>query len=180
MSTPFMAQIEIFSFNFAPKGWAQCNGQLLPINQNQALFALLGTMYGGDGRVNFALPDLRGRIPISMGGQNTLGERAGQEFVTLNISSMPQHIHTMMADGTTAATNNTITPTTSTVMGNSGGQQSPGGPFGVSIYSNAAPNNALAPGVVSNVGGSQPHENRMPFLVLNFCIALQGIFPSQN
>jgi len=101
MSTPFMGQIEIFSFNFAPKGWAQCNGQLLPINQNQALFSLLGTTYGGDGRVNFGLPDLRSRLPISFGPQNTLGARGGEENHTLISGEMAQHTHQMMADGTT-------------------------------------------------------------------------------
>jgi microcystin-dependent protein len=182
MSTPFMGQIEIFAFNFAPKGWAQCNGQLLPINQNQPLFALLGTTYGGDGRVNFALPDLRGRVPISFGASNTLGTRAGEEFHTLIQSEMPQHNHGMFADGTTATANNKNTPGPpgTSVLGNSGGTQNPGAPFGVSIYSSANPNSTLAPGVVGNTGGSQPHENRMPFLVLNCCIALQGIFPSPN
>jgi microcystin-dependent protein len=176
-----MGQIEIFSFNFAPKGWAQCNGQLLPINQNQALFSLLGTMYGGNGQTTFALPDLRGRVPISF-GQNVQGSAAGSEFVTLINNTMAAHNHAMMADGNTAATSNINSPGASgtTVLGNSGGQQNPGGPFGVSIYSNANPTQILAPGVVSNVGGNQPHENRMPFLVLNFCIALQGIFPSRN
>src|SRR5439155_9051269 len=114
MSTPFLGQIAIFAFGFAPKGWAQCNGQLLPINQNQALFSLLGTMYGGDGRVNFALPDLRSRIPISFGPQNTLGTRGGEENHTLNSGEMAQHTHQMKADGTTAAGNNVSSP------GNSG------------------------------------------------------------
>jgi microcystin-dependent protein len=182
MSTPFMAQIEIFSFNFAPKGWVQCNGQLLPINQNQALFSLLGTTFGGDGRVNFALPDLRSRIPVSFGQQNTLGTRAGEESHTVIQSEMPQHNHLMKADGTTATASNTFSPGTSgtTVLGNSGGTQSPGAPFSVSIYSAGSPNNSLAPGVISNAGGSQPHSNMQPYLTLNFCIALQGIFPSQT
>jgi microcystin-dependent protein len=182
MSTPFMAQIEIFSFNFAPKGWALCNGQLLPINQNQALFSLLGTTFGGDGRVNFALPDLRSRIPVSFGPQNLLGARAGEESHAVILSEMPAHIHDMRADGTTATASNTSAPGNSgtTVMGNSGGTQSPGAPFSVSIYSGANPNNSLAPGVISHSGGSQPHSNIQPYLTLNFCIALQGIFPSQN
>jgi len=110
MSTPFMGQIEIFSFNFAPKGWALCNGQLLPINQNQALFSLLGTMYGGNGQTTFALPDLRSRIPISMGPQNTIGTRAGQESHTLTQSEMPAHNHALNADATTAATSSVSTP----------------------------------------------------------------------
>jgi microcystin-dependent protein len=181
MSTPFLAQIEIFSFNFAPKGWAQCNGQLLPINQNQALFSLLGTQFGGDGRVNFALPDMRSRIPISM-GQNVIGARAGEENHTIVSSEMAAHTHQMMADGTTAAASNTSTAGTSgtSVMGNSGGIQSPPGSFTVSIYSSGNPNGALAPGVIGNNGGSQAHTNIQPYLTLCFCIALQGIFPSQN
>jgi microcystin-dependent protein len=182
MSTPFLAQIEIFSFNFAPKGWAVCNGQLLPINQNQALFSLLGTTFGGDGRVNFALPDMRSRIPISMGRENVIGTRAGEESHTVTISEMPAHAHIMMADGTTQSSSNTSSPGSSgtTLLGNSGGTQSPGAPFTISIYSNQAPNNTLAPGVISNAGGSQPHTNIQPYLTLNFCIALQGIFPSRN
>jgi microcystin-dependent protein len=182
MSTPFMAQIEIFSFNFAPKGWAQCNGQLLPINQNQALFSLLGTTFGGDGRVNFALPDMRSRIPVSFGTQTVLGERAGSESVTLLQSTMPAHTHQMLADGATPTSSNGPSPgaSGSTVLGNSGGTQSPGAPFTVSIYSNAGPNGAMDPRVVGNAGGSQPHTNIQPYLTLNFCISLQGIFPSQN
>jgi microcystin-dependent protein len=178
MSTPFMGQIEIFSFNFAPKGWAQCNGQFLPINQNQALFSLLGTMYGGNGQTTFALPDLRGRIPISF-NTNTIGQAGGQEFVTLNTSTMAAHNHTMMAS-TTAG--NAFTPGAagSSVLAQSNGVITPTGSFTVTIYNPGGPNNVLAPGVVSPIGGNQPHENRMPFLVLNFCIALQGIFPSQN
>jgi microcystin-dependent protein len=182
MSTPFLAQIEIFSFNFAPKGWALCNGQLLPINQNQALFSLLGTTFGGDGRVNFGLPDMRSRIPVSFGQQNVLGTRAGEESHTVIQSEMPAHTHAMKADGTTAASSNTSSPGNSgtTVLGNSAGTQVPGAPFPVSIYSGANPNGTLAPGVISNSGGSQAHTNIQPYLTLNFCIALQGIFPSQN
>jgi microcystin-dependent protein len=183
MSTPFMGQIEIFSFNFAPKGWAQCNGQLLPINQNQALFSLLGTMYGGNGQTTFGLPDLRGRIPLSTGPQNSaLGTVAGAEAVTINIQTMAAHPHQMNADGNTAATSNTNTPGASntTVLGNAAGQQTPGSSFIVGMYAAANPTQALAPGVVSNIGGSQAHTNMMPYLCLNFCIALNGIFPSQN
>jgi microcystin-dependent protein len=181
MSTPFMGQIEIFSFNFAPKGWALCNGQLLPINQNQALFSLLGTQFGGNGQTNFALPDLRSRIPISM-GTNIIGTAAGTESVTLNIGTMAQHTHQMKADGTTAAGSNFPTPGNSgtSVMGNSGGTQVPPGSFTVSIYSSAGVTGTLAPQVISNNGGSQPHTNIQPYLCLNFCIALQGIFPSRN
>jgi len=180
MSTPFMGQIEIFSFNFAPKGWVQCNGQFLPINQNQALFSLLGTTYGGNGQTTFALPDLRGRTPVSF-GQNTIGTAAGAEFVTLNTSMMAQHNHIMNADATTPAANQpTPGAAGSSVLGNANGTITPTGTFSVSPYSPGPPNGVMSPTVISNTGGSQPHENRMPFLVLNLCIALQGIFPSQN
>lgn len=181
MSTPFMGQIEIFSFNFAPKGWVQCTGQLLPINQNQALFSLLGTTFGGNGQTNFALPDMRSRIPISM-GTNVIGTRAGEENHTLISGEMAQHTHQMMGDAKTQASSNTSSPGSSgtTVLGNSGGTQSPGAPFAVSIYSKSNPNGTLNPAVISNVGGSQAHTNIQPYLTLNFCIALQGIFPSQN
>ncbi len=183
MSTPFLAQIEIFSFNFAPKGWAQCNGQLLPINQNQALFSLLGTTYGGDGRVNFGLPDLRSRCPISAGNGGgssyVLGQRGGEEAHTLNISEMAAHNHFIMADNTTG---NASTPATNTVLGigTNKGAANPGGTFTVSMYSSSAPNAAQANQSIANYGGSQAHTNLMPYLVLNMCIALQGIFPSQN
>jgi len=179
MSTPFLGQIEIFPFNFAPKGWALCNGQLLPINLNQALFSLLGTMYGGNGQTTFALPDLRGRIPISHGSANIIGQAGGSEFVTLTTSTMAAHNHTMMAT-TTAANQFTPGAPGSSVFGASNGVITPTGSFTVTLYNPGNPNNTLSPGVISNIGGSQPHENRMPFLVLNFCIALQGIFPSQN
>jgi microcystin-dependent protein len=182
MSTPFLGQIEIFSFNFAPKGWALCNGQLLPINQNQALFSLLGTTYGGDGRVNFALPDLRSRVPIGFGGNVALGERAGEEAHTVILSEMAQHNHALNGDSTTAASSNTFTPgaSGSSVLGNQGGTITPSGTFNVQAFSTMPPNNALNPAAIVNSGGSQPHENRMPCLVLSMCIALQGIFPSQN
>src|SRR4051812_11583162 len=168
MSEPFLSEIKIMSFNFPPKGWALCNGQLLPINQNQALFSLLGTTYGGNGQTNFALPDLRGRVPIHMGGQSkhTLGETAGTETVTITLQTMPQHIHFMQG--------------TSTV----GGDATPAGKLLAAspalIYDPPANLTTLQPGTISNVGGSQPHTNMEPYLVLNFCIALQGIFPSQN
>ncbi|MGB9365249.1 MAG: tail fiber protein [Xanthobacteraceae bacterium] len=182
MSTPFMGQIEIFSFNFPPKGWALCNGQFLPINQNQALFSLLGTMYGGNGQTTFALPDLRGRVPLSTGPENpSLGTVAGAEAVTINTQTMAGHTHTMMADGTTAAAQqNSPGASNSTVLGVSNGVTTPTGSFTVTIYAASNPTQVLAPGVVSNTGGSQAHQNVMPYLCLNFCIALNGIFPSQN
>lgn len=166
MSQPFLGEIKIVSFNFAPKGWAQCNGQLLPINQNQALFSILGTTFGGDGRVNFALPDYRGRIPIHVGQGFILGQNGGQEFHTLTQTEMPQHFHFVQAQPAAA---NLADPSGSFLAD-------------ISLKGYGPPQNllSLAPTSVSNVGGSQPHENRQPFLVLTFIIALQGIFPSQN
>ena len=168
MAEPFLSEIRIMSFDFAPKGWALCNGQLLPINQNQPLFSLLGTTYGGDGRVNFALPDLRGRVPISFGSGHTLGERGGEQAHTLTINELPQHIHFYQATSVTATAN---TPTNALMLAQSTPQN---------LY--AAPGNlaAMDARAVSNVGGSQAHMNMQPFLTLSFCIALQGIFPSQT
>jgi microcystin-dependent protein len=153
------------SFNYAPKGWAFCNGQLLPINQNQALFSLLGTTYGGDGRVNFALPNLQGRTPMHMGSTHTLGELGGEQAHTLSSSELPAHTHTWGATNTTA---NAPNPTSNLL--------------GAAAEYNASGTNLVAmyPGVLSSVGSSQPHPNMQPYLTLNFCIALQGIYPSQN
>ena len=165
MAEPFLSEIRIMSFVFAPKGWALCNGQLLPINQNQALFSLLGTTFGGDGRVNFALPDLRGRVPIHVGSGHTLGERGGEQAHTLSIAEIPTHTHVMNATSTDAAL---PIPT-----GNLLGRQAPGNPY-------IAPTQlgAMNAGTVANTGGSQAHLNMQPFLTLSFSIALQGIFPS--
>jgi microcystin-dependent protein len=180
MGTPFMSEIKIVAFNFAPKGWALCNGQLLPINQNQALFSLLGTTYGGNGQTTFALPNLQGRVPVGFGNGITQGETGGQTAHTLTQSEMPQHIHALMADASTPASSNTTTPTVNSVLGQSAGTTgTPPAPFGVNMYSTASPTAVLAPSITS-VGGSQAHENEQPYLVLNFCIALQGIFPSRN
>lgn len=170
MAEPFLSEIRIMSFVFAPRGWALCNGQLLPINQNQALFSLLGTTFGGDGRVNFALPDLRGRTPIHVGSGHTLGERGGEPSHTISIAELPTHTHVLSASS--AAGNAPV-------------------PFGPAsnILASVTPtlvygpaNNlvALNAGSVTNVGGSQAHLNMQPFLTLNFCIALQGIFPSPS
>jgi len=180
MSTPFLSEIRLMSFNFAPKGWALANGQLLPINQNQALFSLLGTTYGGDGRVNFALPDLRSRVPIHMGSGFTLGQKGGEENHTLIISELPTHTHIMNGDGTTAATSNANSPSAGNSLGQTIGVPNQGSNFAANIYSTSAPGTNLAPQTVSNVGGSQPHTNQQPYLVISFCIALQGIFPSQT
>ena len=165
MAEPFLSEIRLMSFVFAPKGWALCNGQLLPINQNQALFSLLGTTFGGDGRVNFALPDLRGRTPMHVGSGHTLGERGGEQAHTLSIAELPTHTHVLMASGTNAGTNSP----NGAVLANS-----------TAVYH--APTNltSLSPSSVTNVGGSQAHLNMQPFLTLSYCIALQGIFPSPN
>jgi microcystin-dependent protein len=166
MAEPFLSEIRIMSFVFPPKGWALCDGQLLPINQNQALFSLLGTTFGGDGRVNFGLPDLRGRAPIHVGSGHTLGERGGEQAHTLSIAEIPTHVHVWNANGSPATTN---TPTTSLVLAQSTGDNAWG------PASNLV---AMNPGTIANVGGSQAHLNMQPFLILSFCIALQGIFPS--
>ena len=165
MSEPFLSEIKLVSFNFPPKGWALCNGQLLPINQNQALFALLGTVYGGNGQTNFALPNLRGRTPVSFGAGHDLGEAAGSSAVTINIQQMPQHLHFEQAQ---PQPGNSLP-----AVGNFFAQAS-------NVYRTADNLININPASVSNVGGSQAHTNMMPYLVLNFIIALQGIFPSQN
>jgi microcystin-dependent protein len=183
MSEPFLGELKIISWNFPPKGWAFCNGQLLPINQNQPLFAILGTTYGGNGQTNFALPNLQGRMPVHTGNGITLGQLGGETAHTLNISEMAAHTHLMAADGTTASASNTNTPDPNAgkVLGQSGGSAgSPPVPFGANVYSSSNPGSTLNPAVVSNTGGSQAHDNMSPFLVLNVVIALQGIFPSQN
>ncbi|MBB4098240.1 phage tail protein [Sphingomonas kyeonggiensis] len=167
-----MGEIRLISFNFAPKGWALCNGQLLPINQNQALFSLLGTTYGGDGRVNFALPDLRGRVPIHSGDGYFLGQRDGEEAHTLSISEMPTHTHQLYASYVAGDANRANVSSVGRVLAAEAGN-----PYSASFAPTAV---TLNPATVSSIGGSQAHENRMPFQVLVYCIALQGIFPSQN
>jgi microcystin-dependent protein len=166
MSEPFLAEVRIMSFGFAPKGWAMCNGQLLQINQNQPLFALLGTTFGGNGQTTFALPDFRGCTPIHTGSGHTLGEKGGSQAVTLSSAQMPTHIHVM--NGTTAA--GTLGVAFNNLWAIS---QTP-------VYSPPANLTAINPASVTNTGGSQAHMNMQPFLTLNFCIALVGIFPSQN
>ncbi|HEX8104178.1 MAG TPA: tail fiber protein [Solirubrobacteraceae bacterium] len=165
MAEPFLSEIRIMSFGFAPKGWAQCNGQLLPINQNQPLFALLGTAFGGDGRVNFALPNLQGKTPIHAGNGHTLGEAGGEQSHTVSIAEIPAHTHVVQAS---SANSDTTIPS-----GNNLGTTA-------NLYGPVANVTTLDPSAVSNAGGSQPHLNMQPFLTLMFCIALQGIFPSPN
>lgn len=164
MAEPFLSEIRIMSFVFPPKGWALCNGQLLPINQNQGLFSLLGTTFGGDGRVNFALPDLRQRTPIHVGSGHTLGERGGEQAHTLSISEIPTHVHVAKASSNNGSTQDAANNVFGVVPGR--------------VYTDPAALTSLSPTTITTVGGSQAHLNMQPFLILSFCIALQGIFPS--
>jgi len=167
MATPYISELKIFSFGFAPKGWALANGQTLPISQNQALFSLLGTTYGGNGQTTFQLPNLQGRVPLHFGNGFSLGQTAGEESHTLLLSEIPAHTHSV---GVSNAAATSASPSSSTLAVSTA---EPYAAFGASLVDlNAA---TVAPG-----GGSEPHENRQPFLVLNVCIALQGIFPSRN
>lgn len=167
MSTPFLGEIRMFGGNFAPVGWAFCDGRLMPISENDALFNLIGTTYGGDGQETFALPDLQGRVPLHQGPAFTLGESGGVESVTLTATQIPTHTHSLMASG------------------DPGNQVNPDGALtsnsqGALIYIDDAPTLNMSVQAISVVGGSQPHENMQPFLCISFIIALFGIFPSQT
>lgn len=166
MAEPYLSEIRLFSLAFAPRGWALCDGQLMAINQNQALFSLLGTRYGGDGRTVFALPDLRGRVPIHVGNGHELGERGGAESHTLSISELPTHTHRLPATSSPAE----VDPAYGSVLAASGQD----------LYANPNDLVALHPSSIPAVGGSQAHENRQPFLTLTYCIALEGVFPSPD
>lgn len=169
MSEPFLAEVRMVGFNFAPRGWAFCDGQILPINQNQSLYSLLGTTYGGDGRTSFALPDLRGRTPIHVGASNgthhAQGQKSGEETHTLSAAEMPQHDHVAQASNSDGNVNT-----------------APGHLLARSLNTYASPGTTvpLHSGSVTNVGGGQAHDNMQPYLALNFCIALRGLFPSRN
>jgi microcystin-dependent protein len=165
MGTPYLGEIRVFSFAFAPKGWALCNGQTLAINQNTALFSLLGTTYGGNGSSTFQLPNLQGRMPVHMGNGFTEGQLGGEMNHTLITSEMPSHRHT----ATGVSTNATVAAATNATWA-----ASPKNPYATGT------NVTMAPGALSTLGGGQPHNNMPPYLTLNFCIALQGIFPSRN
>jgi microcystin-dependent protein len=165
MAEPFLSEIRIMSFNYAPQGWAMCNGQLLLINQNQALFSLLGTTFGGDGRLNFALPDMRGQTPVHVGDGWTLGQKMGEQAHTLNQSEMPAHNHVINGTSAQASSLSPVNNLWATTNANT---------FGT------APDTPLNPASMTSIGGSQAHLNMQPYLALTFCIALQGIFPSQN
>ena len=167
MSEPFLSEIRMMSFQFAPRGWALCNGQLLPINQNQALFSLLGTTYGGDGRTSFALPDLRGRTPIHVGAGYSLGQRGGEQLHTLTVTEMPQHAHQLRAS---SGLGTEPIPVAAMLAVNNL----------PSYHAPEASSTTLAGASISNTGSSQPHQNMQPYLTISFCIALQGIFPSPN
>jgi microcystin-dependent protein len=171
MSEPFLGEVRLMSFTFVPRGWAACDGQLLPINQNQALFALLGTTYGGDGRTTFALPDLRGRTPLHAGGDVTLGQTIGADSVTLTQSQIPTHTHVVQATSDAATTNN---------AGGGAGGSLANARTGTALYGPPSAPVNTNPATVGTTGASQAHENRQPYTTVMFCIALQGIFPSQN
>ncbi len=172
MSEPFLGEVRLFPYNFAPRGWAFCQGQLLPINQNQALFSLLGTTYGGDGRVTFALPDLRGRVPLSSGqgpglSDYTLGQSGGTEAVTLGVNEMPTHSHPVAANGRQ-----------SNRPGPNG--RVPGRASAGDVYAASGNGAVMAAETIVPTGGGQPHTNVQPYLAMNYCIALTGIFPSRT
>ncbi len=167
MAEAFLGEIRLFAFTFAPKGWALCNGQFLPINQNQALFALLGTTYGGDGQQTFALPNLQGRMPVGAGNGFNQGQSAGEETHSLSVSELPAHTHAVAASDAPGAS---TSPAGQLWARDSGGN---------TVFSSGK-GAVMSPAAIANAGGSQPHQNMMPFLTASFCIALQGIFPSRN
>lgn len=171
MSEPFLAEIRLFGFNFAPRGWAACDGQILPINQNQSLYSLLGTTYGGDGRTSFALPELRGRTPIHFNSAHNQGQRSGEEAHALTVGEMPAHTHTLQASDAAATqpgpSDNLLARSTLSTG---------------TIYSTTAQTQDVSLGVsaIANAGAGQGHNTMQPYLTVNFCIALQGLFPSRN
>ena len=188
MSSPFLGQIEIFGFPFAPKGWVQCRGQLLSIQQNTALFALLGTYYGGNGVTTFGLPDLQGRVPLGVGQdqqgtQWTVGQIGGSESVTLTSGQIPAHNHQIKASTNTNVSGNNYTPSNSLGLGQTTALDNTPQTISAPAYASGSVTSNYVPlggSAISTAGGSQPHENRMPSLVVNVCISLGGTFPSRN
>ncbi len=170
MSEPFLSEVKMVGFDFAPRGWAFCDGQILPINQNQSLYSLLGTTYGGDGRTSFGLPDLRGRTPVHFDSTIWQGQKGGEESHTLTTAEMPQHAHSSSANTATGDQGSDTSPTNN-VLASQARRELP-------IYGQPANLTRLSP--VANTGGGQPHENMQPFLAVRFCIALQGVFPSRS
>jgi microcystin-dependent protein len=162
---PFIGEIQAFAFGFSPRGWAVCNGQLLAISTNQALFSILGTTYGGDGRTTFKLPDLRGKTPVHVGNGVSLGQSLGEEAHPLTVDEIPAHLH--QVSGTTSAANS---------------NKPSGNVWGLTPENSytANPNISMSPNALANAGGSQPHSNMQPYLILTYCIAINGIFPSRN
>lgn len=166
MSEPFLAEVRMVGFNFAPRGWAFCDGQILPINQNQSLFSLLGTTYGGDGRTSFGLPELRGRTPVHVGNGHALGEKAGEDQHTFSLSEIPQHTHVPQGANVPGDQPNPAGSVPATAPDN--------------VYGARSDTVTMNAGMVANAGIGQSHENMMPFLAISFVIALQGLFPSRN
>lgn len=184
MSSPFVAEIRMFAGNFAPTGWAQCDGQLMPISQNTALFSLLGTFYGGDGKSTFALPDLQGSSPMHQGTSTTgteyfLGQQSGSEFVTLLQTEMPAHTHSLQASNNDANTDPAVGANPTNALPAKGAYDDGSNNGVVAFYSTVAPNVQMNPNAVTIAGGSLPHNNMMPFLTVLFIIALQGVFPAR-
>jgi microcystin-dependent protein len=168
MGSPYIAELRLMSFNFAPRGWQPCNGQLLPINQNQAIFSLLGTTYGGDGQSTFGLPNLQGRVPIGFGNGFVQGQLSGETNHTLIASEVPTHSHVLSGTTTTASSPNPTGNVFAATAGN------------LTLYTGASGQQPMNAATISSFGGSQSHSNQQPYLVMNWCIALQGIFPSRN
>lgn len=181
MASPYTSEIRMMAFNYAPRGWALCNGQTMAIQQNQALFALLGTTYGGNGTTTFQLPNLQGRIPLHMGGNFVEGQAAGEVTHTLLLQEMPNHTHLVAAKNAQADLDATgVTPGPTVVLAQGAASTTP--VKDVQMYGTLPINSGgnFAPGAISMTGGNQPHPNQQPYLVVNFCISLQGIFPSRN
>ena len=177
---PFIGDIQAFPFGYAPQGWLPCNGQMLQVNQNQALYAVLGVTYGGNGQTTFALPDLRGRIPVHDGANGIVqGSLGGEATHQLSVAEMPAHLHALRADATANATTNNAVPVPGNALGQSVSVPTRGAATPLNIY-NTAPTTVATAAGLANAGGNQAHENRQPFLALNFCIAVQGNYPTRN